>query len=166
MRSLKVKLLILFFFYAAAMISAICYSFFGQNDTNKTDKKESFDKSPFAEEFPMTVTSSIEEDSYHNIVYITLKNNTESVISAVQFLVTGKNVYGEVVENDKRFSDRLIQSLQSVKLKVVVNRRIKFADIRVYSVYYYNNCRKEWGNRKTSCKDMIKYLPVTSACQI
>ena len=62
---------------------------------------EKFDMSSYNEDCPIEISSTMYENEYHNSIVVTINNKTDAVISAVKFLFTCKNVYGEVVSNKK-----------------------------------------------------------------
>ena len=49
---------------------------------------------------------------------------------------------------------------------LILAKMIKMAEIRVYSVYYYNNCKAEWGYHKIKCVEIIKTLPIIATCEV
>lgn len=132
----------------------------------KSKEKEDFDKPAYLEDFPMCVSSEMCENKRCNNVVITFGNKTDAVISAVQYLITYKNVYGEVISKERLIFDSKIQQRDYKTYEFNVAKKIKFIEIRVYSVYYYNNCKKEWGTRKINTTEIINNLPINTACQI
>lgn len=132
----------------------------------ENDVKEDFDNPAYLEDFPMCVSSVMRESKRCNNVVIIFGNKTDAVISAVQYLITYKNVYGEVISKERLIFDSKIQQCDYKTYEFNVAKKIKFIEIRVYSVYYYNNYKKEWGTRKINTTEIINNLPINTACQI
>lgn len=127
---------------------------------------EKFDMSSYNEDCPIEISSTMYENEYHNSIVVTINNKTDAVISAVKFLFSCKNVYGEVVSNKKYIYDRKIDNRPCKTEALILAKKIKMAEIRVYSVYYYNNCKAEWGDHKIRCVEIIKNLPIIATCEV
>lgn len=125
-----------------------------------------FDKSCFAEEFPLEITSKIVETHYNSQITVTICNKSDTTISAVKFLVVCKNAYEEMISRQKYIYDKNIAETLAKTCKLTVDKHTRFVEIYVYSVYYYKNCKKEWGTRKIGDNDIIENVPVHSFCEI
>lgn len=125
-----------------------------------------FDKSCYVEEFPLKITSKVVKTYYNSQITITICNKSSTTVSAVKFLVVCKNAYGEMISHEKYIYDNNIAETPAEIRKLIVDKQTRFVEIHVYSVYYYKNCKKEWGIRKIGDKDIIENVPIHSSCEI
>lgn len=125
-----------------------------------------FDKSCYVEEFPLKITSKVVKTYYNSQITITICNKSSTTVSAVKFLVVCKNAYGEMISHEKYIYDNNIAETPAEIRKLIVDKQTRFVEIHVYSVYYYKNCKKEWGVRKIEDKDIIENVPIHSSCEI
>lgn len=154
------------FYIVFAFLIFVCSSFAGTKKPVVSHTESVFDKSCFAEEFPLEITSKIVETHYDSQITVTICNKSDTTVSAVKFLVVCKNVYEEMISRQKYIYDKNIAETPSKNCKLIVDKRTRFVEIYVYNVYYYKNCKKEWGIRKIGNNDIIENVPVHSYCEI
>lgn len=118
----------------------------------------------FIEKSPVAVSGYIWQNSKNSSIIINIKNNSDYVVSAVNFIFQCYDVYGEETTYSPyrtTYKKYCIDSEKNQKSEYIIPHYTKSVKIYVYSVYYKNNYHKEWGTRNISLDEVYMYAPVT-----
>lgn len=118
----------------------------------------------FTKKSPVSVSGYIWQHNKNSSITINIKNNSDYVISAVNFIIQCYDVYGEEMDYSPyraTYKKYCIDSGENQTSEYIIPNYTKTVKIYVYNVYYKNNYQKEWGTRNISLEEVYIYAPVT-----
>lgn len=118
----------------------------------------------FIEKCPVSINGYIWQNGRGSNIFISIKNNSAYVISAVNFIFQCYDVYGKKMTERPyiaTYKKYCIDSGENKNSEYILPNYTKSVKIYVYGVYYKNNYHKEWGTRDISLNEVYMYAPVT-----
>lgn len=162
------KTLIVKIFFVVFFILILCFSMSNANSKNIPDissDKRNYDK--FKESLPISINGELKHDKYCCKVNLVVLNTSNQEIAAIKFIATAKNVYSEIIENKTiLYEYNSITINDHVQISFFMDRYTKYVEMRVYSIYYKNNCIPEWGDRKLSKQDVLINVPICYSLEL
>lgn len=143
--------------------------FLANYDKTKKEKQQIIQEqirvqNSFIEKCPISISGYIWQNDKNSSISISIKNNSDYTVSAVNFIFQCYDVYGDEMTYSPykaTYKKYCIDSGKNKNIEYVIPKYTKSVKIYVYNVYYKNNYQKEWGTRDISLKEVYLYAPVT-----
>lgn len=114
---------------------------------------------------PITISGSIEKGNYFPLLKLRFYNRDTEPVSAVKMLIRSYNVYDEEIRDGSPYhaiyQEYRIQPGSENVATYSLPHNAKKAEIYLYSVYYPDQIKSEWGDRRATPEQIDLYAPKT-----
>lgn len=113
----------------------------------------------------ITVSGSIRQTRYCPILTMRFYNHDTEPVSAVKVLIRSYNVYDEEIWRSAPcrviYQEHRIQPGEEATACYTLPDNTKRAEIYLYSIYYPDGIKPEWGDREATTEQIDLYAPKT-----